>query len=262
MSASSLRLSVFLFTLASCALAERLLPRRTRVAPSAPRWGVNLALMLLGSLTVRFLLPLAAMETAVRAENAGVGLMNLAALPAALKILLTIVLFDLLVYWQHRVFHKVPALWRLHAVHHTDLDLDTGSGVRFHPFEIFISMLIKIAAVIVLGASPLGVMLFEMILSTAALFHHSNIALPLPIDAALRRLTVTPDMHRVHHSPNKEETDSNFSFNFTLWDRLFGSYRAQPLEPHESMTLGLTEDRDPRKLGLVAMLARPLTRYS
>ncbi len=262
MSASSLRLSLFLFTLASCALTERLLPRRARVAPAAPRWGANLALMLLGSLAVRFLLPLAALETASRAEAARVGLMNIVAMPSLLKIILTVVLFDLLIYWQHRLFHTVPVLWRMHAVHHTDLDLDAGSAVRFHPLEILVSMLIKMAAVVILGASAAGVLIFEAILSTAAIFHHSNTALPLPLDAALRRLTVTPDMHRVHHSPNRLETDSNFSFNLTIWDRLFGTYRAQPLELHESMKLGLPEDRDPRRLGLGALLVRPLTRTS
>ena len=254
---TGLRLGVFVFALLSCALAERALPRRTAIAPAAPRWRVNLILMLLGALAVRLLLPFAAMEAASRAEDAHLGLLNFINLSIPLKAALTVVLLDLLIYWQHRAFHVIPALWRLHAVHHTDLDLDASSAVRFHPVEILISMLIKMAAVVLLGASVPGVALFEIILSAAALFHHSNIALPLPLDAALRLLSVTPDMHRIHHSPNRLETDSNFSFNLTCWDRLFGTYRDQPIEPHATMALGLAETREPKALSLGFLLAYP-----
>lgn len=251
------RLGVFAAALLVCAAAESAAPRRARVAERGPRWLVNLSLMLLGNLAARLAAPLAAVEAAARAEAAGWGLLNWAAAPPLLKTALSVLILDLVIYWQHRVFHRWPLLWRLHAVHHTDLDLDASSSVRFHPLEIALSLLIKIAAVSALGASPLGVALLEIILSTAAVFHHSNIALPGRVDAALRLLTVTPDMHRVHHSPDRDETDSNFSFNLTCWDRLFGTYRAQPRRAHESMPLGLPGERDPRALGLLSSLARP-----
>lgn len=253
------RLLVFLAVLLVCAAAERLLPRRRRVAPSGRRWLTNLGLMALGSLAVRLLLPFAAVEAAYRAEAVRFGLLNQFAMPFPLKIALTVLALDLVIYCQHRVFHAVPVLWRLHAVHHTDLDLDASSGVRFHPLEILLSMGIKMAAAALLGAHFLGVALFEAVLNATAVFNHANINLG-PLDAFLRMIVVTPDMHRVHHSPSRDETDSNFGFNVPWWDRLLGTYRAQPREPHETMALGLQGSRDPEKLDLFALLGWPFKR--
>ena len=195
------RLFAFIFTLLACALAERLAPRRARVAADGPRWFANLSLAVIGGLCARVLIPFTAIAAAYRAEAARVGLLNQASIPFAIKFVLTVLLLDLLIYWQHRLFHTVPALWRLHAVHHTDLDLDASSGVRFHPGEILLSAVIKGTGVALLGGHFLGVAAFEVILSSTALFHHANIHLPGPLDSLLRWITITPDMHRVHHSP-------------------------------------------------------------
>ena len=256
---SKIRLGVFLGLLLACALAERLLPRRVRTTATAPRWRANLGLAALGMLAVRLLLPFAAVETAYRVEAARFGLLNQWSIYFPLKFVMSFALLDLLIYCQHRVFHRVPALWRVHAVHHTDLDLDATSGVRFHPLEILLSMLIKMAAVALLGAHFLAVAAFEVVLNATSLFNHANLNLGA-LDRLARLIIVTPDMHRVHHSPNRVETDSNFGFNLPWWDRLFGTYRAQPGEPHETMTLGLDGARDPRKLDVFSLLGRPFKR--
>ncbi len=255
-----LSFGVFLGVLGFCALAERLLPRRARTAPASSRWFTNLSLGALGAVAVRLLLPFVPVDAAYHAEAARFGLLNTLSIYFPLKFVLSLVLLDLLVYLQHRLFHWSPLLWRLHAVHHTDLDLDAGSGVRFHPGEILLSSLIKSIGAAVLGAHFLAVAVFELVLFSASIFNHANIRLPLALDAALRWVLVTPDMHRVHHSPDRDETDSNFGFNLPWWDRLFGTYRAQPREPHESMALGLASTRDPLTLGLFSLLARPFKR--
>jgi len=257
---SKIGFAVFVSMLVLCAVMERLLPRRERVAPSSPRWLANLSLVALSTLIVRILLPFAAVDAAYEAERHQFGLLNLGVMPYPLKFALSIVLLDLLIYFQHRLFHWSPWLWRLHAIHHTDLDLDASSGVRFHPGEILLSAAIKIAGASLIGAHFLAVAVFEIILFSTAIFNHSNLALPGFVDAALRWITVTPDMHRVHHSPDRDETDSNFGFNLPWWDRLFGTYRAQPRQPHETMTLGLSGARDPETLGLWSLLARPFKR--
>ena len=254
-----IRIGVSLGVLLACAAAERLLPRRVATAPAGPRWAANLTLAAMGSLAVRLLLPITVVEAAYRAEAVQFGLLNRWSIYFPLKFVLSLLLLDLLIYFQHRLFHWSPALWRLHAVHHTDLDLDASSGVRFHPGEILLSAVIKMAGVALLGAHFLAVVAFEIILNATSLFNHANIRLG-PLDALLRLVVVTPDMHRVHHSPSREETDSNFSFNFPWWDRLFGTYRAQPRQPHETMALGLDGARDPEKLDLFALLGRPLKR--
>lgn len=254
-----IRLGVSLGVLLACAAAERLLPRRVPTAPAGPRWAANLTLAALGALAVRLLLPLTIVEAAYDAEAARFGLLNQWPIYFPLKFALSLLLLDLLIYFQHRVFHWSPALWRLHAVHHTDLDLDASSGVRFHPGEILLSASIKTAGIALLGAHFLAVAAFEIILNATSLFNHANMNLG-PLDAVLRLFVVTPDMHRVHHSPSREETDSNFGFNVPWWDRLFGTYRAQPREPHETMALGLDGARDPGKLDLFALLGRPFKR--
>ena len=257
---TSIRLACFLGALLLCALVERLFPRRTPVAPSGPRWFANLGLAALGAACARLLLPLAAAEAAYRAEGLRFGLLNQWSIYYPLKFMLSLILLDLLVYWQHRLFHGPRALWRLHAVHHTDLDLDSSSGVRFHPVEILLSAAIKIAGAALLGAHFIAVAVFEIILNVTAIFSHSNIALPGLLDRALRLVLVTPDMHRIHHSPSREETDSNFGFALPWWDYLFGTYRPQPREPHESMALGLDGARDPGELELFSLLGRPFKR--
>lgn len=255
-----LRLIIFLGVLLVCAAAERMLPRRKQTAPSGRRWLANLGLAALANLSVWLILPFAAVEAAYRAEAARFGLLNQFLMPFPLKIALSALLLDLTIYWQHRVFHKLPWLWRLHAVHHTDLDLDASSGVRFHPLEGLISMAVKMAAAALFGAHFLGVALFEILLTASAVFNHSNIALTVPIDAFLRLLIVTPDVHRIHHSQILEETNSNFGFNAPWWDRLFGTYRSLPHEPHETMALGLDDERDPQQLDLFTLLGRPFKR--
>ncbi len=256
---SALRFGLFLAILLACAAAERLLPRRKPTAGAGPRWTANLGLAVLGAVLVRLLLPFTLVEAAYKVEAAQLGLLNQAPLYFPLKFVLSFLLLDMLIYFQHRLFHWSPALWRLHAVHHTDLDLDASSGVRFHPAEILLSALIKLAAIALLGAHFLAVLAFEIVLNATSLFNHANIRLG-PLDAHLRLVLVTPDMHRVHHSPSRDETDSNFGFNMPWWDRLFGTYRAQPRQPHETMALGLDGARDPDKLGLFALLGRPFRR--
>ena len=197
------------------------------------------------------------MGAAVWAETHRLGLLHLTAWPLAVKLALGILWLDFVVYWQHRVFHLLPPLWRLHAVHHTDLDLDSASAVRFHPLEIVISMAVKIAAVAVFGVHFLAVTLFEVTLNAAAIFNHANLFLPGWLDAPLRLIVVTPDMHRVHHTIHHDEQDSNFGFCLPWWDRLFGTYRAKPRGQHANLALGLKEERAPSALGLAALLARP-----
>lgn len=261
MNAAALRLCAFLGVLALASAAEALLPRRARQAPAGPRWLANLGLLALGSAAIRLALPLAAAEFALLAEQRRWGLLNQVSWPALVELALGFLWLDLVIYWQHRKFHEWPLFWRFHKVHHLDLDLDASSGVRFHPGEFLISMLIKIAAVRVAGVSFLAVLVFEIVLNAVSTLHHAAIALPRPLDAALRRLAVTPDYHRVHHSVLPDETNSNYSFNLTFWDRLFGSYVPQPRGAHETLTLGLTEQRDPRSCAsLPRLLAAPFRR--
>lgn len=253
--ATGLRAACFLLVLAVMAAAERLFPRRTPTAPRGARWWSNLALMVSGAWLTRLLLPAAAVGAAVWSEERRFGLLHHVLWPYPVKAVLGVVALDLVVYFQHRLFHAVPWLWRLHAVHHTDLDLDASSGVRFHPFETFLSMLIKMAAVALLGVHFLAVTLFEILLNATALFNHANFA--LPFDSVLRLLVVTPDMHRVHHSAQPDERNTNFGFALPWWDRLFGTYRESPRGNHEDLLLGLAEARDPEALGPVELLARP-----
>ena len=237
----------------ACVLLERALPRRRPVGDAATRWGANLGLMVLGWL-VAFALPFAATGAAWTAEEHRWGLLNLRSIWLPAKIALSVVLLDLVVYLQHRLFHAVPWLWRAHAVHHTDLDLDATSGLRFHPVELALSTAIKAGAAAFLGLHFLGVALFEGLLAAGSIFSHSNLDLG-PLDRVARLLVVTPDMHRIHHSPSREETDSNFGFFIPWWDRLFGTYRRDPREDHATMTLGLDGARE--DLGFVALVARP-----
>jgi sterol desaturase/sphingolipid hydroxylase (fatty acid hydroxylase superfamily) len=235
---SKIRLITFLLVLATCAVLERLLPRRAPVMPARPRWLINLGLAVLGTVAVA-VLPFTPVVTAYEAERTGFGLLNQWPMFYSIKFALSLLLLDFLIYWQHRLFHGPRLLWRLHSLHHADRDLDSSSGVRFHPGEILLSVAIKCAGAALIGAHFLAVACFEVILNASSIFSHANITLPPALDKALRRLLVTPDMHRVHHSPSPNETNSNFGFALPWWDRLFGTYRAQPREPHATMSLGL-----------------------
>ena len=211
----------------------------------------------LDSILGRIVAPTGAVGFALFAEERGWGLFNMVALPVWLELLLALFLLDLAIYLQHRLFHYVPVLWRLHRMHHADLDVDVTTGARFHPVEILLSLGIKFLVVVPLGAPPLAVLLFEIALNATSMFNHTNVWLPPAIERLLRWLVVTPDMHRVHHSIIRRETDSNFGFNFPWWDRLFGTYRPRPEAGHEAMTLGTEQFRNSKELRLDRMLTQP-----
>ena len=217
-------------------------------------------MVVIDTLLVRILFPIAAVGLALVADAKGWGLLNLVAVPDWLAVIVAIILLDLVIYAQHVLFHANPLLWRLHRMHHADLDIDVTTGIRFHPGEILLSMVIKMGAVVALGAPALAVIVFEVLLNATSMFGHSNIRLPAAVDRHLRRILVTPDMHRVHHSIVRRETNSNFGFNLPWWDHLFGTYRAQPAAGHEAMTIGLAQFRDPAELRLDRMLMQPLRR--
>jgi sterol desaturase/sphingolipid hydroxylase (fatty acid hydroxylase superfamily) len=236
---------------------EMIAPRRTRSITRATRWPGNLGVVALDTLVVRLLLPLTAAELAVITQARGWGLFYAIAMPHAAAIVLAVILLDLAIYLQHVMFHAIPALWRVHRMHHADLDFDVTTGVRFHPIEIVLSIGIKLIAVAALGPPVIGVVLFEVLLNATSMFNHSNVAMPTVIDRSLRWCVVTPDMHRVHHSIAVTETNSNFGFNLPWWDRLLGTYRAQPAAGHDGMTLGISQFRDPHELRLNRMLLQP-----
>ncbi len=252
-----LRLGSFIGVLGLMLGWEALRPRRQVPADNWHRRVTNLALVVCNSLLARLLVPVATVGVALEAAQRGWGLLNWLAVPPPLAVLLAIVLLDLAIYAQHVVFHHVPVLWRLHRVHHTDLALDATSGLRFHPLEIVLSLLFKMLVVLLLGAPVLAVVLFEILLNAMAVFNHGNVYIPAGLDRALRALLVTPDMHRVHHSVIKAETNSNYGFNLSCWDRLFRTYTEQPRDGQLGMTIGLTEFRDPRRLGLLGLLRQP-----
>jgi len=253
----AIRLSAFAAIFAALALWEIFAPRRPLVAGRKPRWPSNLGVLVLDSLLVRMLIPTAAVGAALFAAGRGYGLFNLAGLRLSIALFLGFLALDLVVYLQHVVFHKVPLLWRLHRMHHADLDIDFTTGVRFHPFEILISLAIKIAVVIALGIPAVAVVLFEVMLNATSMFNHANVAMPAWLDGVLRLIVVTPDMHRVHHSVVRQETDSNFGFNLPWWDWLFGTYRPEPAAGHDGITIGLPIFRNPRELRLDRLLTQP-----
>jgi sterol desaturase/sphingolipid hydroxylase (fatty acid hydroxylase superfamily) len=252
-----IRLSAFLFTFVAMALWEALWPRRPRAFARRARWPHNIGLMLLNSAVLRIVAPGAAITVALAGEVHGWGLLNALSLPAWIAIPLAVALLDLAIYFQHVMFHAVPTLWRLHRVHHTDLDFDVTTGARFHPIEIVISTGIKCAAVAAIGAPAIAVLAFEVLLNGIAMFNHANARLPQPVDRLLRWFVVTPDMHRVHHSIVYNETNSNFGFNLPWWDRFFGTYRAQPAAGHQAMTIGVDAFRTREDLRLDRLLVQP-----
>ncbi|MEM9171547.1 MAG: sterol desaturase family protein [Pseudomonadota bacterium] len=255
-----LRAIVFAGILGAMSAWEWLAPRRERDHPMVLRWRTNLGLIVIGTALLRWILPVAAVGSALWAQSRHIGLFNWADWPAWLEWVLAIVLLDLCIYWQHVATHRLPWLWRLHRVHHADRDLDVSSGVRFHPLEVLLSMLYKMLCVVLLGPAAAAVILFELILNGVSLFNHANVRLPSGVDRLLRLIVVTPDMHRVHHSVRARETDSNFGFCLPFWDRLFGSYRAQPGAGHNQMNLGLTEVQDARASQLRWTVLSPLNR--
>ena len=257
---SIVRLGCFFTVLLAMMLWEWRQPRRTLSLPRTRRWPANLGIIVVDSVVLRLVFPILAVGAAGLAETRGWGLFNGLEAPFWLAFIASLLLLDLIIYAQHVVFHKVPVLWRLHRMHHTDLDFDVTTALRFHPLEIVLSMLIKLAVVILLGAPAVAVMVFEVILNATAMFNHGNVGLPPWLDRRLRWLLVTPDMHRVHHSVLVEETDSNFGFNLPWWDRLFGTYRDQPREGHTGMTLGLESFRDGRATQLSGLLLQPFQR--
>ncbi|MEQ9445985.1 MAG: sterol desaturase family protein [Rhodospirillaceae bacterium] len=241
---------------------ESLQPKRDRAFARLTRWTGNLGLIVVGSVVVRLILPIAPVGAALWAHQNGVGIFNVAPVPVLVAGALSLLLLDLLIYGQHRLFHKVPLLWRLHRMHHTDIDLDVTSGLRFHPLEILLSLIIKVIAVVILGAPALAVLVFEIVLNATSMFNHANLALPQRLDSVLRRIVVTPDMHRVHHSIDSSETNSNFGFNLPWWDRLFGTYVEQPAAGHAAMTLGLPIFRGIKSVGLWNLLVQPFVEDS
>lgn len=238
-----LRLFAFAGLLVVFAGLEALLPRRPRTMPRLTRWSANLGLSIINTVLLRFAVPVLAVGVALWAEANNFGLFNLTPLPWALEIVLALLMLDALIWAQHLVMHKVPVLWRMHRVHHTDRDLDATTALRFHPAEILLSMAIKVAAVALIGPAAAAVILFEVILNGMSLFNHACLRLPEWADRILRWLIVTPDMHRIHHSVHLQETDSNYGFNLSIWDRLFGTYTAEPQDGQMTMELGLSQTR-------------------
>ena len=258
---AALRLGVFSTVFITVLLWELMRPRRRLLLTRLQRWSNNLGLFVINTLVVRLLFPAAAVGFALSAETLGYGLFNQIELPYWLEVLLAALLLDLAIYAQHLAMHHIPLLWRLHRVHHADLDFDLTTGSRFHTVEILVSMLIKWAVIFVLGPALLAVLLFEILLNGMAVFNHGNVSLPRWLDRPLRYLLVTPDMHRVHHSILRGETDSNFGFNLSLWDRLFRTYTDQPRDGHVGMTIGIPEFRDPAQVDrLPGMLQLPFLR--
>jgi len=255
---NTIRLGFFVGTLTIMALWEIVAPKRALTVSRALRWTNNLGLVFFNSFIVRLIFPAAAVGVAIFAADHGWGLLNYYSIPFTLSVVLSIIAMDFIIYLQHVLVHAVPVLWRLHRVHHADLDYDVTTGARFHTLEIILSMLIKFATIVVLGPPVVAVIIFEVVLNAMAMFNHGNIGLPKGLDKLLRWFIVTPDMHRVHHSIEDDETNSNFGFNLSWWDRLFGTYRDQPRGGHQGMTIGIRKFREPKQASwITGMLAMP-----
>lgn len=241
-----IRLGAFLAVFIAMAAWELVAPRRRQSLPRTARWPHNIGIVLINTLLVRVLFPTAAVGMAIYVESRGWGLLNGSQLPLWILLPLCVAILDLAIYLQHVMFHAVPLLWRFHRMHHADLEFDVTTGARFHPVEIVLSMLIKFAVIIALAPPAVAVLAFEVLLNATSMFNHSNVRIAGAIDRVLRWIVVTPDMHRVHHSVEDDETNSNFGFNLPWWDRLLGTYRAQPSAGHEGMTIGIHGFREPR----------------
>ncbi len=253
----TLRFGIFISVFVIVSIWEVVACRRQLVISKPRRWANNLGIIMLGSLLVKMVFPILALGVAAAAAQKGWGLFHYLQVPLWLSGILAILLLDLTIYLQHLMFHVVPTLWRLHMVHHADLELDVSSGLRFHPLEMVLSMCVKMVVVAALGSPVFVVFIFEVILNATAMFNHGNINLPKTLDRRLRRFVVTPDMHRVHHSVIIRETNSNFGFNFPWWDRLFGTYRPEPVAGHQGMTIGLSQFRRVEQVSLLRLLIMP-----
>jgi sterol desaturase/sphingolipid hydroxylase (fatty acid hydroxylase superfamily) len=252
-----IRLGFFFGIFAVMTAWEIMAPKRALTTSKAVRWFSNLTLTFFNSFVLRMFFPVLAIGTAYWCKDYGCGLLNLFGIPNFIAGLIAIVILDMMIYLQHVAFHIIPHFWKLHMMHHADLDIDVTTGARFHPIEIVLSMLIKLGVVIIIGAPPWSVLAFEVLLNGTAMFNHSNVDLPVGIDRILRLFVVTPDMHRVHHSVIIKETNSNYGFNFPWWDRLFKTYIDQPDKGHIDMKIGLANFRDPKQTTLPNMLVLP-----
>ncbi len=252
-----IRISAFVGIFAAMAVWEMMSPRRQWQVAKAKRWVINLAMVGFNTLFTRTLLASGVLGAAVLAGQREVGLFHQLDWPWWAELIIAMIVLDLVVYFQHVLMHAVPILWRLHMVHHSDLDIDVTTGVRFHPIEIALSMFIKIGAVILIGVSPTAVLIFEVMLNATSMFNHSNVCIPVQVDRMLRWIVVTPDMHRIHHSVIPRETNRNFGFNLPWWDRVLGTYLSDPSKGHEQMTIGLEQYRDSTRLTWLGLVALP-----
>jgi len=253
----TIRLGAFLAVFIVLAVVEVFAPKRALLTSKPRRWFANLTIVALNPVSVFLLFPILPVGLALFASEHNWGLLNQVALPEWLTVIAAVVVLDLVVYTQHVLFHAIPTLWRLHMMHHADMDIDMTTGLRFHPIEITVSMVFKLSTIAALGAPAVAVLIFEVALNATSMFNHGNISLPQGIDRILRLIVVTPDMHRVHHSVIIRETNSNYGFNLPWWDRLFGTYKSQPAKGHTDMTIGLSQFRDPQKLSLPRLLILP-----
>ncbi len=253
----TIRLSSFLGIFLIMSIWEVIAPKRNLTQSKGTRWFNNLSIIIINSFIMRLLVPVLPVGLAIVAAKSQWGLFNIINMPEWIKIILSVIILDLIIYIQHVLFHSFPPFWRLHLVHHADLDLDVTSGLRFHPIEILLSFIIKIITISALGPPVMAVIIFETLLNGTAMFNHSNINLPKKIDRILRLIVVTPDMHRVHHSVTIRETNSNFGFNLPWWDKLFSTYRDQPVAGHQKMTIGLSQYRQQNKLNIHHLLILP-----
>ncbi len=256
--ATPIRITSFVIIFIVVALWEKRTPRRVLTTSKKWRWFNNLSIIVINPVLLYFVFPVLAIGMAQKAQNLGWGLLNHAGTPYFVNLVIGIVLLDLVIYLQHVMFHAVPLLWRLHMVHHADLDYDLTTGLRFHPMEIALSMILKLTIIAALGPPVIAVLVFEVILNGMAMFNHGNIRLSPSLDRLLRYIIVTPDLHRVHHSVIIRETNSNYGFNLSIWDRLFGTYLPQPAKGHLDMTIGLSQFRDHRRLTLPWLLILPI----
>lgn len=254
------RVGIFVIVFIVVAAAEVKVPKRKLMLSKSNRWVINLVIVALNPVIVRLIFPILPLGMSVYASENGWGMFNLIAIPYWLKVVVCVMLLDLAVYTQHVLHHALPILWRLHMVHHADMEIDLTTGLRFHPIEILVSMAIKLSVVFALGAPAFAVLIFEVALNATSMFNHGNIRIPVKVDKIIRLLVVTPDMHRVHHSVIVRETNSNFGFSLPWWDRLFGTYRAQPAKGHTDMTIGLAPYRNPKELSLYRLLIMPFIR--
>lgn len=255
---ASIRLSFFFGMLAIMALWEFIAPRRTPKISKSMRWFNNLGLVFFNSLVLRLLIPFAATGVAIFANDKQLGLLNSVEIPLWLNVIIAVIVLDLVIYWQHRLFHAIPIFWRLHKVHHADQDYDVTTGSRFHTLEIILSMLIKFLLILALGPAVLAVIIFEVLLNANAMFNHGNVGLPAWLDKYLRWFIVTPDMHRIHHSVIVKETNSNYGFNLTWWDRIFNSYTDKAEKGQLGMTIGLKEYKEVKQTNwITGMLMMP-----